>query len=61
MRSHPGHQCAARKRTERGFLNIPEPTVVALLLPGKEEEWRHYVQEVVDSENGPLPFGKSSS
>jgi hypothetical protein len=35
-------------RSERSFLHMPELTFVAPLLPGKEEEWRRFVQEVVE-------------
>jgi len=40
---------------------MPELTFVAPLLPGREEEWPRFVQEVVDSEHRPLPIGESSS
>jgi hypothetical protein len=39
---------AARNRTERSFLHMPAMTFVAPLLAGKEEEWRRFVQEVVE-------------
>jgi hypothetical protein len=34
--------------TERSFLHMPAITFVAPLLPGKEEKWRRFVQEVVE-------------
>src|SRR5919202_2752801 len=47
--AHQGRFCAAAKNgTERSFLHMPELTFVAPLLPGKEEEWRRFVQEVVE-------------
>jgi hypothetical protein len=33
---------------ERSFLHMPAMTFVAPLLPGKEEEWRRFVQEVFE-------------
>jgi hypothetical protein len=46
---HSGrYSAAAKNRTERSFLHMPAMTFVAPLLPGKEEEWRRFVQEVVE-------------
>jgi hypothetical protein len=46
---HSGRYCAAAKnRTERSFRPMPAMTFVAPLLPGKEERWRRFVQEVVE-------------
>jgi hypothetical protein len=42
------HHVAAKNRTERSFVYMPAMTFVAPLLPGKEEEWRRFVQEVFE-------------
>jgi hypothetical protein len=39
---------AAKNRMERSFLHMPAMIFVAPLVPGKEEEWRRFVQEVVE-------------
>jgi hypothetical protein len=39
---------AAEDRTERSFLQMPAITFMAPILPGREEEWRRFVQEVVE-------------
>jgi hypothetical protein len=44
--AHSGRHSAAKNRTERSFLHMPAMTFVAPLLPGKEEEWRRFMQEV---------------
>src|SRR5919206_1582740 len=47
--AHQGRFCAAAKNgTERSFRHMPAMTFVAPLLPGKEEEWRRFVQEVIE-------------
>jgi L-rhamnose mutarotase len=46
---HSGrYSAAAKDRTGRSFRHMPAMTFVAPLLPGKEEEWRRFVQEVVE-------------
>src|SRR5215212_4733435 len=46
---HSGrYSAAAKDRTERSLLHMPAMTLFAPLLPGKEEEWRRFVQEVVE-------------
>ncbi|HEV8224381.1 MAG TPA: hypothetical protein VGP74_03910, partial [Rubrobacteraceae bacterium] len=37
-----------KNRTERSFLHMLAMTFVAPLQPGKEEEWRRFVQDLVE-------------